>query len=264
MRLPLALALAVVGMSVAAPVQAATPQAFALEGFATTAEGGGVRAPGVLRYDRGRIRFELNAPAMANGGVPFGVVLAQEGGSTMTLLSAQSRQAIRLPASNLGAITGNASLQRVTQFKLSEFGNAMNGRAQAVGREAVAGHPTTCLEQRGHDGGVLRTWVADDLKLPLKFTYHQGSQMAWAWTTQRVTTGSSGAGPEAFQVPAGYASIELDTLLGPAAQSLQQGQQGLQGLQNGLQSGQQNLQGLQNSLQQLQNMQLPGMGGSNE
>lgn len=255
-------------LGAAAPVlaapAAAAPAAFALEGFATTAEGGGTRAPGVLRYDHGRIRFELNAPAMAGAGIPFGVVLAQEGGSTMTLLSSQSRQAIRLPASNLGSITGNTSLQRITQFKLAEFGNAMNGSAQAIGREAVAGHPTTCLEQKGREGGVLRTWVADDLKLPLKFTYHQGSQMAWAWTTQRVTVGSSGVAPEAFAVPAGYASIDLETILGPAAGMMNQGQQGLQGLQNGLQQGQQGAQSLQNGLQQLQNMQLPGMGGGDD
>lgn len=261
MRVGLGLALAAALAVVAAPAMAATPTAFALEGFATTGEGGGVRAPGVLRYDRGKIRFELNAPAMANGGVPFGVVLAQEGGSTMTLLSAQSQQAIRLPASNLGAITGNASLQRITKFKLSEFGNAMNGTARTVGRESVAGHATTCLEQRGQDGGVLRTWVADDLKLPLKFTYQQGAELAWAWTTQKVTVGSSGAGADAFQVPAGYANVDLEGLLGPAAQGAQGLQHGLQGAQQGLQGGQQSLQQLQN---QLQNLNLPGMGGGGD
>jgi Domain of unknown function (DUF4412) len=197
-----------------APAALAAPAAFTSKGSATSYQDGqAVKIPNTLYYKQGHIRLEMSPPASANpdGGPVFSVVLAQEGSDTITLLNPQERQAMRLPASTLEAVTANASLQKVSKFNLSEFGKTFRAQGKKVGAEAVAGEPCTVLEQKGKDGH-FKLWLSDKHEIPLKFQYFEGGKPAFDYEVQQFSP-SAGVSDASFAVPAGYQTIDMGEML---------------------------------------------------
>lgn len=202
-----ALALAPAGLALAA-----APTAFTVRGEATSYEGSQVtRVPNTLHYNRGRIRLEMAAPVSAQGTAPFNVVLAQEGGDSITMLNAAEKEAMKLEAKSLEDVTDNRSLQEISRFRLSTLGQTVRSKGKKVGAEAVAGQPCTIYEQKQRDG-VFKLWLADRLDLPLRFSYTDKGKPAFAYVAQSITLSNS-LPASSFQVPAGYKVVDLAKLM---------------------------------------------------
>lgn len=192
--------------------EAAVPASFTAVGEAQTFDNGHATAvPNTLYYQRGKIRLEMAAPVSAEGVAPFNVVLAQEGGRTITLLNAKERQAMKLEISTLDELAENKSLQKISQFKLSEFATTFKGQSKAIGRESVAGEPCTIREYKGKDGH-FKMWLSDRHDVPLRFKYFEGGKPTFAWAVTKFTA-SANLPASSFVVPAGYETTDLSEML---------------------------------------------------
>lgn len=200
------------------PADAAVPHAFTAAGEARSWDGGKVTTvPNTLYFQRGKIRLEMAAPVSAEGVAPFNVVLAQEGGKTITLLNPKEKQAMKLEMSTLDELGGNPALQKLSQGKITDFAATFKGKSKAVGKETVAGEPCTIREYTGkdvkaRDGGNLKVWIADRHDLPLKFAYTEHGKPVFQWTTMRFKATST-LPAASFAVPAGYETTDLSEML---------------------------------------------------
>lgn len=195
-----------------APAVAAVPASFTANGEAVTYDGG--RATSVkntLHYQRGKIRLEMDAPVSAEGVQPFNVVLAQEGGKTITLLNPKEKQAMKLEVSTLDELAENRALQKISQFRLSEFATTFGGKFKVLGHENVAGEPCTIREYNGTDGH-FKMWLADKHQIPFKFVYMEKGKPAFAWNVIRFQASSS-LPAASFVVPGGYETTDLSEML---------------------------------------------------
>ena len=196
-----------------APLPAeAVPTSFTAVGEAQTYDGGrATTVPNTLHFQRGKIRLEMSAPVSAEGVAPFNVVLAQEGGKTITLLNPKEKQAMKLEVSTLDELAENRSLQKISQFKLSEFATTFKGQSKAIGHENVAGERCTIREYKGKDGH-FKMWLSDKHEIPFKFVYFEKAKPAFQWTVTRFTAVSS-LPASSFVVPAGYETTDLSEML---------------------------------------------------
>lgn len=193
------------------PAEAA-PTTFTAVGEAQTWDGGrSTTVPNTLHYQRGKIRLEMAAPVSAEGVAPFNVVLAQEGGKTITLLNPKEKQAMKLEVSTLDELAENRSLQKISQFKLSEFATTFKGQSKAIGHENIAGEACTVREYKGKDGH-FKMWLANKHEVPFKFVYFEKGKPAFQWAVTRFTATSS-LPASSFAVPAGYETTDLSEML---------------------------------------------------
>lgn len=209
-----ALAATAIGAGITfAPLAAeAVPTSFTAVGEAQTYDAGrATTVPNTLHFQRGKIRLEMAAPVSAEGVAPFNVVLAQEGGKTITLLNPKEKQAMKLEVSTLDELAENRSLQKISQFKLSEFATTFKGQSKAIGHENVAGEACTIREYKGKDGH-FKMWLSDKHEIPFKFVYFEKAKPAFAWTVTRFTATSS-LPASSFAVPAGYETTDLSEML---------------------------------------------------
>ncbi|MFP5503672.1 MAG: hypothetical protein ACLGIN_14370, partial [Candidatus Sericytochromatia bacterium] len=146
-----AVAVTTAGLAFAQPAEA-IPQQFTSQGEAVSYQNGkATKVPNTLFFNKGQIRLEMASPVSADGQTAFSVVLAQDGGNSITLLNPEAKQAMKLDATSLQAVTDNPSLQKISSFKLSEFSKTFRAQSKKVGSEKVAGEPTTVFEQKGKD-----------------------------------------------------------------------------------------------------------------
>ena len=200
------------GTTLVASPALAVPTSFTAVGEAQTWDHGkSTTVPNTLYYQRGKIRLEMAAPVSAEGVAPFNVVLAQEGGKTITLLNPKEKQAMKLEISNLDELAENQSLQKISQFKLSEFATTFKNQSTASGHETVAGEPCTIREHKGKDGH-FKMWLADSHQIPFKFVYFDKGKPAFAWQVNRFTASAS-LPASSFAVPAGYETTDLSEML---------------------------------------------------
>lgn len=193
----------------------AAPTAFTSKGVATSYQQGQKTAvPNTLYYDRGRIRLEMSQPVSADGSAAFSIVLAREGGDTITMLNPKEKQAMKLEAKSLEAVSDNPSLQKISQFKLSEFGKTFRAKGKSIGKEPIAGHPCTILEQKGKDGH-FKLWLSDKHDVPLKFVYFEGGKPAFDYHVSQLTL-SANLPDSAYVVPKGYEVTDLAQMLNGA------------------------------------------------
>lgn len=216
---PLTATAAAVGMgaslALSAPAWAATPTEFTSKGVATSTQAGKTTSvPNTLYYDRGRIRLEMAQPVSADGTSAFSVVIAREGGDTITMLNPKEKQAMKLEAKSLEAVTDNPSLQKISSFKLSEFGKTFRAKSKTVGHAAVAGHPCTIFEQKGKDGH-FKLWLSDKHDIPLKFVYFEGGKPAFDYQVSQLTL-SANLPDASYLVPKGYEVTDLAQMLNGA------------------------------------------------
>lgn len=212
LRLALAATGAALVLAPTAAALAAAPSAFTMRGEAQSFENGrATKVPNTLHYQRGKIRLEMAAPVSAQGTAPFNVVLAQEGGSSITLLNASEKQAMKLEAKSLEDITENRSLQEISRFRLSSFGQTFRTRSRKVGAETVAGQPCTIYEQNGRDGH-FKLWLADRIDLPLRFTYFDKGKPAFSYAASSITLTNT-LPASSFNVPAGYEVLDLAEMM---------------------------------------------------
>lgn len=199
------------GLTFAEPALA-VPAAFTSQGVATSYQDGqATKIPNTLHYNRGRIRLEMVAPKSENSSAAFPVVLAKEGGDVITLLNQQEKQAMRIPASTLDEVTNNPSLQKISHFKMNEFGATFRSQSRKVGAEPVAGEPCTVLEQKGKDGH-FRMWVSDKHEIPLKFVYFEGGKPSFDYEVTQFSA-TAKLSESDFAVPSGYQTIDLAEML---------------------------------------------------
>jgi hypothetical protein len=205
-------AAAVFTLSVA-PMAQAVPNSFTAVGEAETwTQGKAERpVPNTLYYQAGRIRLEMAAPVSAEGVTPFNVVLAKEGGKTITLLNPAEKQAMKLEISSLNDLAENRSLQRISQFQIKEFTTTFTAQSKVIGQETIAGEACTVREQRDKQGHV-KVWLSNRYQLPFRFLYLENNKPAFAWTVKRFTP-SSNLGPASFSVPTGYEVVDLSEML---------------------------------------------------
>lgn len=195
-----------------APAWAATPTQFTSNGVATSYQNGKATAvKNTLYYDKGKIRLEMAQPVSADGTSAFSVVIAREGGDTITLLNPKEKQAMKLEAASLEAVTDNPSLQKISTFKLSEFGKTFRAKSKKVGAAAIAGHPSTIYEQKGKDGH-FRLWLSDRHDIPLKFVYFEGGKPAFDYQVSKLTL-SANLPASSYNVPTGYEVTDLAEML---------------------------------------------------
>lgn len=209
-----ALAATAIGFGVTfAPLPAdAVPATFTAVGEAQTWDGGrATTVPNTLHFQRGKIRLEMAAPVSAEGMAPFNVVLAQEGGKTITLLNPREKQAMKLEVSTLDQFAENRSLQKISQFKLSEFATTFKGQSKAIGKESIAGEACTIREYKGTDGH-FKMWLSDRHAIPFKFVYFEKGKPAFQWVVKRFTVASN-LPASSFVVPAGYEVTDLAEML---------------------------------------------------
>jgi hypothetical protein len=207
---PFAAAL-VLSAGVATPVFA-TPAEFTAKGIANSYDNGkAATIPNTLYYSHGRIRLEMQPPGADQAGSVFSVVLARDGGDVITLLNPAEKQAMTIAASSVEAVTENAALQKISTFKLSEFGHTFKTKGHKVGAETVAGEPCTILEQTGKDGH-FRLWLSDKHEIPLKFVYFEGDKPAFDYEVTAFAPKS--AVPEGeYSVPSGYSTMDLNEMV---------------------------------------------------
>jgi outer membrane lipoprotein-sorting protein len=199
-------------LAFAYPALAAAPSAFTSKGVATSTQGGKTTTvPNTLYYQGGKIRLEMAKPVSTDGETAFSVVLAQEGGKTITLLNPQQKQAMKLTASSLEEVTENRSLQKISSFRLSEFGHTFRSQSRKVGAETVAGQACSILDHKGKDG-QFRMWLSDKYDIPMKFTYFEGGKPAFTYTVTQFTPSSS-LPASSFTVPAGYQMTDISDML---------------------------------------------------
>ena len=199
------------GLAITMPAQAA-PAQFTSKGVATSYQDGkAVQVPNTLYYNNGRIRLEMAPPATGDGTTAFSVVIAQEGGQSITLLNPTAKQAMKLDASSLQAVTDNPSLQKISTFKLAEFGKTFRAQSKKVGSETVAGQACTVLEQKGKDGH-FRLWLSDKHEVPLKFVYFEAGKPAFNYQVSQFTL-SANLPASSFTVPGGYEVTDLAEML---------------------------------------------------
>lgn len=195
-----------------APAFATPPSDFTFKGVATTTqEGKTTTVPSTLHYQHGKIRLEMAAPVSADGENAFSVVLASEGGSQITLLNPQQKQAMKVTASSLEEVTNNSSLQKISTFRLSEFGHTFRSQSRKVGAETVAGQACSILDHKGKDG-QFRMWLSDQYDLPMKFTYFEGGKPAFSYIVKEFTP-SSHLPASSFKVPSGYVMNDITELM---------------------------------------------------
>lgn len=198
-------------LTVSAPVIAA-PSQFTSKGEAVSyMEGKATRVPNTLYYSNGNIRLEMATPVSADGENAFSVVIAKEGGDTITLLNPQQKQAMKLDATSLEAVTENPSLAKISSFKLSEFGKTFRARSKKIGTETVAGQRCTVLEQKGKDGH-FRMSLSDVHEIPMAFTYFEKGKPAFSYKVSNFTTSVS-LPATSFRVPSGYEMTDLSEML---------------------------------------------------
>ncbi|MDB5097213.1 MAG: hypothetical protein JWM80_1634 [Cyanobacteria bacterium RYN_339] len=211
LRYALAAGAVATGLAFAAPAFAA-PASFTSKGVATSTQGGKTTTvPNTLYYQNGKIRLEMAKPISTDGDTAFSIVLAQEGGSTITLLNTQQKQAMKLTASSLEEVTENKSLQKISNFKLSEFGKTFRTQSRKVGAETVAGQACSILDHKGKDG-QFRMWLSDKYDIPMKFTYFEGGKPAFTYAVTQFTPSSS-LPASSFSVPAGYEMTDISDML---------------------------------------------------
>jgi hypothetical protein len=199
-------------LTFATPALAAAPSAFTSKGVATSTQGGKTTTvPNTLYYQNGKIRLEMAKPVSTDGDTAFSVVLASEGGSTITLLNTQQKQAMKLTASSLEEVTENKSLQKISTFRLSEFGKTFRTQSRKVGAETVAGQACSILDHKGKDG-QFRMWLSDKYDIPMKFTYFEGGKPAFTYTVTQFTPSSS-LPASSFNVPTGYQMTDISDML---------------------------------------------------
>lgn len=209
---PLAAAAAVTGGLAFTQPAEAVPQQFTSKGEAVSYQNGkATKVPNTLFFNKGQIRLEMASPVSADGQTAFSVVLAQDGGSSITLLNPQAKQAMKLDATSLQAVTDNPSLQKISSFKLSEFAKTFRAQSKKVGTEKVAGEPTTVFEQKGKDGH-FRLWLSDRHDIPLRFTYFEAGKPAFSYEVKQLTLAVK-LPAASFVVPQGYEVTDLAQML---------------------------------------------------
>ncbi|HEY9723066.1 MAG TPA: hypothetical protein V6D47_13740 [Oscillatoriaceae cyanobacterium] len=202
----------VVGAAAYAAPAFATPSEFTSQGLAVSYQDGkATNVPNTLYYDQGKIRLVMDTPVGANSSSAFSVVLAHEGGKTITLLNPTEKQAMMLDASSLESVTSNPSLQKISSFKLSEFGNTFRAHATNMGHDTVAGQPVTVLDHKGKDGH-FRLWLSDKYDIPLRFEYFEGSKPAFSYVVQHLSL-SVNLPASAFSVPSGYQVTDITQVM---------------------------------------------------
>lgn len=195
-----------------APALAAAPAQFTAKGEAVSyTHGKATNVPNTLYYQNGQIRLEMATPVSADGATAFSVVIAEEGGKSITLLNPQQKQAMKLDAATLNSVIDNPSLQKISSFRLSEFGRTFRAHSKTVGHETVAGHPATILEQKGRDGH-FRLWLSDRHEIPLRFTYFEAGKPAFSYSVKQLTLASR-LPAASFLVPRGYEVTDLAEML---------------------------------------------------
>lgn len=207
-------------VTIASPALAA-PSHFTAKGEAVSyTKGKATRVPNTLFYQQGRIRLEMASPVSADGATAFSVVIAQEGGKSITLLNPQQKQAMKLDAASLESFTENPSIQKISSFKLSEFGRTFRASAKRVGTETVAGHAATVYEQKGKDGH-FKLSLSDQHDIPLRFTYMEAGKPAFTYAVTQLQLRSN-LPAASFLVPKGYEVTDLAEML-----------KGMEGLEQG-------------------------------
>jgi hypothetical protein len=200
------------GLAVSQPAFAAVPAEFTTQGIATSySEGKAAKIPNTLFYSHGRIRVEMQPPDAGEAGSVFSVVLAKDGGDTITMLNTQEKQAISIAASSVESVTENPALAKISTFKLSEFGHTFKAQGKKIGTATVAGEPCTILEQNGKDGH-FKLWLSDKYEIPMKFIYFEGNHPAFDYEVMAFTP-KSNAGDGAFNVPSGYMEMDLNSMV---------------------------------------------------
>lgn len=200
------------GLAVSQPAFAAVPAEFTSKGIATAySDGKAARIPNTLYYSHGRIRLEMQPPDAGEAGSVFSVVLARDGGDTITMLNPTEKQAMSIPATSVEAVTENPALQKISTFKLSEFGATFRTQGKKVGTGAVAGEPCTIMEQTGKNGH-FKLWLSDKYEIPLKFVYFEGDHPAFGYEVMAFAP-KSYAGEGAFSVPGNYQTMDLNGLV---------------------------------------------------
>ena len=209
---PLAALAAGAALAYAPAALAAAPAAFTSVGVATsTQDGKTVQVPNTLYYDHGKIRLDMAKPVSPDGEAAFSVVLAQEGGHTITMLNPEQKQAMRLEASSLEQVTENKSLQKISNFRLSEFGKTFRAQSKKVGNETVAGQACTILDHKGKDG-QFRMWLSDKYDIPLKFNYYDRGKPAFSYTVTQFSPSCNLAASK-FNVPSNYEMTDVANML---------------------------------------------------
>ena len=199
------------GLAFTMPAEAA-PSQFTSKGVATSYQNGkAVQVPNTLYYSNGRIRLEMASPVSADGTSAFSIVIAQEGGDSITLLNPKEKQAMKLDAASLQAVTDNPSLQKISTFKLSEFGKTFRAQSKRVGSETVAGQACSVLEQKGKDGH-FRLWLSDKHEVPMKFVYFEAGKPAFDYKVSQFSLSSS-LPASSYVVPSGYEVTDLAEML---------------------------------------------------
>jgi hypothetical protein len=196
------------GLTFATPALAAAPPEFTMKGVAKSYNQGKViTVPNTLTYDHGRVRLDMAQPVSADGASSFSVVIAREGGDTITMLSPKDKQAMKLDAASVEALSDNAALQKISTFRLSEFGKTFRSKGKKVGTATIAGEACTILEQNGKEGH-FRMWLSNRYDLPFKFVYFEAKKPAFEYQvttfTPRATLPDS-----AYVVPKGYEVTDL-------------------------------------------------------
>lgn len=195
------------GLAFASPVMA-SPAEFTSKGVAKSYNEGKVTTvPNTLTYDHGKIRLDMASAVNAEGTGSFSVVLAQEGGNTIWMLSPKDKQAMKLDATSLQSMTDNPAVQKISTFKLSEFGKTFRAKSKKVGTATIAGQPCTIFEQNGKQGH-FRLWLADRYEVPLKFTYFEGKKPAFDYEATAFTP-SATLPASSYVVPKGYEVTDL-------------------------------------------------------
>lgn len=191
---------------------AGPPPTFTMTGVATsTQDGKTTQVPNTLFYQHGQIRLQMAHAVQTESTAAFSIVLAHEGGHTITLLNPDQKQAMKLEASSITDVTENQSLQKISNFRLSEFGRTFRSRSKRAGSGVVAGQPCTILDHKGKDG-QFRMWLSDKYDLPMKFTYFEGGRPAFTYTVTQFTPSSS-LPASSFTVPKGYEMTDISEML---------------------------------------------------
>lgn len=199
------------GLAVVAPAWAA-PSEFTSKGVATSyQQGKKTSVPNTLYYDKGRIRLEMSQPVSADGTSAFSVVIAREGGDTITMLNPSTKEAMKLEAASLEAVTDNPSLQKISNFKLTEFAKVFRSQSKKVGADKVAGQACTVLEQKNKQG-VFRLWLSDQHEIPMRFAYYENGKPAFTYTVNKLALGVN-LPASSFTVPKGYEVTDLAEML---------------------------------------------------
>jgi hypothetical protein len=199
-----------------APALAAAPEEFTSVGIAHSFQDGQSAAiPNTLHYSHGRVRLEMQPPAVASDQSVFSIVLAHDGGDVITILNPDEKQAMAINASTVEQVTNNPALQKISNFKLSDFGRTFRASGKKVGAEAIAGQPCTVFDQQSQ-GGRFRMWLSDKFDIPLKFAYFEGAKgaekLAFDYEVVRFQPKSS-VSDAAYEVPSNYTTLDLSEMM---------------------------------------------------